>query len=296
MKLKKISSEQFEHIIGLHDLWFGSEETEGQQANLSYTDLSDLKIHLVSLSKANLKGADLNNIDLSEADFSNADLTGVNLEAANLCEAHLQKTNLTGAILKGTDLGCAYLSGATLTNANLTAAILGFCDLTGANLTNTNLSNASLDSANLSGANFSDANFSGVYLRKASLHNTNLSNTDLTSVQDITQNQLYEAYGENVKLPKGLVLLRRCKEDVLMVPTTCSICSSQQPPTHLAWFIMKSITSALRFVCIDCANRYAVLPLIQNYFRYAPVANAREVLNEFDWNSEDREQLMKLFG
>jgi uncharacterized protein YjbI with pentapeptide repeats len=77
---------------------------------------------------------------------------------------------------------------------------LSLADLSGADLRKANLSRAVLRGANLSGADLSGANLSGAALGLADLSGANLS-----GAEDLTQEQLEEANGdESTRLPSDL--------------------------------------------------------------------------------------------
>jgi uncharacterized protein YjbI with pentapeptide repeats len=82
---------------------------------------------------------------------------------------------------------------------------LSLADLSGADLRKANLSRAVLRGANLSGADLSGANLSGAALGLADLSGANLSGTVLSEAEDLTQEQLEEANGdESTRLPSDL--------------------------------------------------------------------------------------------
>jgi len=78
-------------------------------------------------------------------------------------------------------------------------------NLSGAVLRKANLSRAVLRGVNLSGADLSGANLSGAALGLADLSGANLSGTVLSGAEDLTQEQLEEANGdESTRLPSDL--------------------------------------------------------------------------------------------
>ena len=141
-------------VLEIHKNW--SEDSEnGEKADLSYEDLSDVDLSNLDLRLANLEGtilsyAKLKNVDLSYANLSyanliNANLRGTNLSYANLSYANLINTNLRGAYLRGVDLNYANLSYANLRGTDLTGADLTYVILTGANLIGANLTDVKYD-------------------------------------------------------------------------------------------------------------------------------------------------------
>lgn len=88
-----------------------------QQANLSHSNLSGVK-----LDDMNLKNADLSFADLSDATLNHANLSGANLSHANLSNAKLIQVDLTQANLICTNLNQADLSGANFTSADISGA------------------------------------------------------------------------------------------------------------------------------------------------------------------------------
>ena len=111
--MRTISKEKLEEILKKHKIWLYDEE-DGEQADLSYTDLRGVNLRDAFLGYSNLKGADLRG-----ANLSHADLRGVNLNGADLREADL----------KYADLQYAKLKYANLNDANLRLAKLGHVEL-----------------------------------------------------------------------------------------------------------------------------------------------------------------------
>jgi uncharacterized protein YjbI with pentapeptide repeats len=147
------------------------------------------------LGKAYIPKADLHSADLGRAILSGAHLHLANLSGANLIVAHLHLANLSGARLLDADLNVAYLIGANLSGADLYRA---------------HLIGAYLSGANLSFANLSFANLSGAYLSGANLSGADLSFADLRGAHEITQTQLDQACGTDVKLDPALTLNKPC--------------------------------------------------------------------------------------
>jgi uncharacterized protein YjbI with pentapeptide repeats len=109
-----------EETLDQHRLWLESNETAGQQANLSRADLSGVDLTDVSLRdavlhKTVLKGADLLLTDFQGASLLQADLRGANLLGAKFRDANLQGATLADATgLQSQQLGGANLFGAAL--------------------------------------------------------------------------------------------------------------------------------------------------------------------------------------
>ena len=95
-------------------------------------------------------------------------------------EVEGKKPNLQGASLGNTKLIGANLAGADLTDADLSIAYLIRANLSESNLTNADLSGAVLSEANLKGANLNGTELEDAYLHGA----------DLTSVSNLTCDQL----------------------------------------------------------------------------------------------------------
>ena len=107
-----MKQEQLNKILELHKKWL-QDESEGERANLSYTDLSGADLSGLNLSYANLRYADLSDTNLSDTNLRYADLSDTNLRYSNL-----SGSNLIGANLKCANLGYAKLSGADLRYVN----------------------------------------------------------------------------------------------------------------------------------------------------------------------------------
>lgn len=116
-----------------------------------------------------------------------------------LYDAHIPKAYLAGANLIGADLIRVNLKDANLNGAYLSRAIL----------TGANLSGAMLHGANLSGAYLKDVDRSGAYL---SIDDEVLRRAGLRSAEGLTQAQLDNACGKDVKLDPGLTI-KPCPPD-----------------------------------------------------------------------------------
>jgi len=135
-------------------------------------------------------------VDLHNARIPNALLFRAKLSAAVLVGANLSRTYLTFADLNHADLNRANLSGANLYGANLNLAVLN-----GADLILANLSDAKLSSAILHGADLRAADLTG-----ADLNGADLTGADLREAKYLTQAQLDQACGTDVKLDPGLTI------------------------------------------------------------------------------------------
>ena len=164
-KLRDITQKSLDEIIRRHEMWLDSDGEAGEQADLSYTDLSGLNLVNANLEWSYLEGANLSGATLAYADLTSADLIGANLEHANLRSAKLV---------------CARLKGANLTNANLREANLDDINLEGANLMVANLEGANLEHANLGHADLTFAD-----LKDANINHVDLTGVDLTNVKNL---------------------------------------------------------------------------------------------------------------
>lgn len=135
-------------------------------AKLVATDLRDIDLSGVNLSRANLRGADLTDTDLNGANLSGASLAGADLSGAMLGDANLKGANLQRCSLALANLGGANLAGANLQEANLSNANLSDADLTDANLTGADLHQAGLVLTTLTGANLEGANVTAARFKK----------------------------------------------------------------------------------------------------------------------------------
>jgi uncharacterized protein YjbI with pentapeptide repeats len=193
-----------------------------------YPDLAHTHLRKAFLSTANLSGANLSNADLSGSDLSGTDLTFADLDNANLTNANFtagvktqvetqagpisisrwvgRPADLTRATLFNADLGGANLGGAKLTDAKLIGAhlvgtFLDAADLSLAALDYADLTGAHLAAADLRHAILADANLTGATLTEETI----LTDTDLRGAR-VTQAQLDQACGTDVKLDPGLII------------------------------------------------------------------------------------------
>lgn len=148
-ELRKITQEELNAILIEHEKWLESDEKEGKQADLSYTDLSE----------SSLPDAFNPHRQLSKAHFERADLSG----------AHLKEANLEAAYMEGAILRDAHLEWAILADANLDNAFLAFSHMESARL-----SFAYLKKANFSGANLHDANLVGAHMQESILNQAHM--------------------------------------------------------------------------------------------------------------------------
>ena len=112
-------------------------------------------------------------------------------------EIEAKKPNLQGA-----DLGNKKLMGIDLSGADLTDADLSIAYLIRANMKDANLTNADLTGAVLSEANLKGANLDGVELEDAYLHGA-----DLSSVSNLTCDQLELAnFDKETRFPEYIQL------------------------------------------------------------------------------------------
>lgn len=100
-----------------------------------------------------------------------ADLSGVKLSCLNLLKIDLSFTNFSWATIEDCNL-----TGIDLTNANLSHISLYHVSLFDCNLSNTKLINAGLWSTDLKNINLTDANLNGVDLTTVYLKNVNFTN------------------------------------------------------------------------------------------------------------------------
>ena len=95
-----ITKEQLDNILKKHTLWVEN-ESGGERANLSGTDLRGANLYAANLSGTDLRGANLYAADLYAADLRGANLYATDLRGANLYAANLRGTDLSGANLRG---------------------------------------------------------------------------------------------------------------------------------------------------------------------------------------------------
>ncbi|MFG5859423.1 pentapeptide repeat-containing protein [Dysgonomonas sp. Shenzhen-Wh21] len=178
--MKVITQEEFDKIYKAHLSWLYSDGVEGEKANLSNVDFTNLIIPKnLNLTEANLDKTNFSKADLSDATFSKAnlaesDLSYTNLKNVDFAGANLTYANLSGSNIRESDLFKANLSYANLSHANLTGA-----DLSKSTLINADLSNALLIGTILKGTDLTHANLKDVNLRRVNLSDAILSEPDL---------------------------------------------------------------------------------------------------------------------
>jgi len=145
----------------------------------------------MDLNNAALEGADLSEISWSDACLRGVDLRRADLRGSNLCEIDLRRADVRGADLSGTNLSGADLRGAKL---------LPYDKRDPAKLSEHNLNGAVPGNFDLSSNDLIPSN-----LRNAILKNTELSGALLVDAEDLTQNEVDQAIGDQTtRLPAHL--------------------------------------------------------------------------------------------
>lgn len=174
-------------------------------ANLSGSNLTNIRLDGVNLSAANLEGAALNQANLSGTNLENARLTGANLSGADLTKAKIDKST----IFARANLDGAKVDKTTLTSANVAGATLASLDLGGTDFSGRDLSGIDFRSSNLTGANFTGAKMHGVSLISAKLQEANLTDCDLTGANllaaDINGGRLLRANLSRANLDRAIL-------------------------------------------------------------------------------------------
>ena len=184
-EFRKITIEELEMILKNHKLWLDTHGAEGEQACLSYMDLTGVNLenadlYMANLIGTNLQGANLENKDLRAVDFTWADLSNANMSGANLSYAIMDGADLSGANMRYSRFIYASLANADMSMSDLQGAIFTAANLRGANLTCSYMSCADLRSANLEGANLTNAD-----LKDANINHVDLTGVDLTNVKNL---------------------------------------------------------------------------------------------------------------
>ncbi len=137
----------------------------------------------------------LSRVDFTKYSFAHINFSGFILRDVIFSGEELFNTNFSKAYLKN-----ANLSGARLFKVNLSGATLYYANLSKATLHDVDLSNRRLLGVDLSGATLLNVNLS-----EANLQDTNLESAILSTVKNLTQEQVDKAKGnEKTKLPDGL--------------------------------------------------------------------------------------------
>lgn len=179
-------------------------------ANLEGENLTRFSLRGVNAEFAILSDADLHGKNLDGANFSGAKLKGTNFQGAKLRFALLENAHLQGANLSGADLQEADLSLADAEQANF-----NFANLQGALLYRASLRGVTFTGAKLQGANFSSADMAGVSLNLANLagarlDGADLRGADLMNVDNLTQEQLALACGDDATLLPPKLSIEPC--------------------------------------------------------------------------------------
>ena len=155
-----------------YDVFADLRETDVSSKPADFWRIKNQEDRINSVKGAFLKKADLRYADMFRAFLAKAILRNASMNGARLRKTIFQNADIRGANLDDTDLRGANLKGADLREATLLKA-----DLTGAQLQNANLGLTLLHGANLNEAN---------------LENADIRCADLTSVNNLTVDQLAE--------------------------------------------------------------------------------------------------------
>lgn len=180
-ELLKEKGVTLQEMIEKHAQWIKSSGREGEQMDISNTDMRsivNLKDYPVTALKAinvSFIGLDLNDAQMQFCQFDNSDfrdcfLTEADLRGSRFINVKMNRANLRGANLSplifkrpdGTQrVERVNLSGADLRFVNLRDANLAHAVLMGSNLENADLSGVDLRKADLTGANIRNINLKG---------------------------------------------------------------------------------------------------------------------------------------
>ena len=173
----------------------------------------------INLSKANLSFANLTHTNLRSANFESADLRSANFRFTSLSLANFRRANLQKVTISS-----AYFGNTAFDFANLQKAILVNTDFGKANFNSADLSSANLRYSKFRGAKFSYANLSFANFEFAELNYANFSNANFKDVENLTAEQLSEAWTlHNAKnLPPEIEAQLRKEKPCLFTLEGCS--------------------------------------------------------------------------
>lgn len=178
----------------------------------------DIKTALMIIGRLPYNGKnqpDLRGIFLGRNDEKWADYTEVKLEHVKLDKAMMNRVIMVGGSLKGSSLRESQMQNANLEVCDLSEADLYRSQLNKANFKNATLSDTKFEGATMTGATLTLAKMprailTGATLGKASmlatvLNDTDIEGTDLSEVDNLTQDQVSKARGNSeTKLPSHL--------------------------------------------------------------------------------------------
>jgi uncharacterized protein YjbI with pentapeptide repeats len=160
------------------------------KANLSGINLHGSQLVRFNAIQARLTGADLSFVRATDADFSSADLRDANLEGALLAYGNFKSADLRGAVCcranfaNATFWQCpldgADFSGADLSWASIDEAVLRVARFNGAKFAHTRLIQCDLEYMSLPGANFESAILHEAHLTGSHMPAANFQGADLT--------------------------------------------------------------------------------------------------------------------
>ena len=142
-------------ILRKHALWLSSEGKDGEQANLTDTNLEGVDLTGADLRKAMLAGAHLRNTNLTEAKLDRACLERAKMEGAKL-----NKTSLSGTSFDEADLSNATLKDLELDYTSFAKATLKRAYFREVNARNVNFCGSDLSFADIYVSMFTECNFS----------------------------------------------------------------------------------------------------------------------------------------
>ncbi len=188
-------------------------------------DWQEVDLRRANLREAILPGLDLRNAKMEGAVLLGAQMEGVVLSGAQmegtvLSEAQMEGAVLSGAQMEGVSLIRAQMEGAVLIKVQMEGADLWRAQMEGANLSEAQMEGAALRQAQMEGANLSEAQMEGAVLTRAQMEGAvlwqarirdavtqyaSLIRADLRFVEDLTPEQLDQAFGDKAtKLPADM--------------------------------------------------------------------------------------------
>ena len=131
--------------------------------NLVNADLTGSDLRNIKLEDANLQGANLNRAKLDNAKLKDADLQGANLSQSTMLGAKIRGADLSGANISNSDISRADFSDSILNNADLSNCVAIGTIFEGTSLRNTDFSGCNLQKSKFKrhddeGANYENSN------------------------------------------------------------------------------------------------------------------------------------------
>lgn len=111
---KKLDQSLFDEMYKKHQLWLEGDIVNGEKANFSSKDLSEISF----TAPINLKNAILQNVTIQNAVLNDSNFEGTDFSLSHIINCDLTKSNFSNSVFKGCNLYKTTMRNANLENTN----------------------------------------------------------------------------------------------------------------------------------------------------------------------------------